>query len=54
MLNACQRPWERRWSALRGRTEEIRKRTRVQVVVDEEDTLIPGSARRRRIADDGE
>ena len=46
--------WERRWSALRGRTGEIRKRTRVQVVVDEEDTLIPGSAGRRRITDDGE
>ena len=28
--------WERRWAALRGRTEEIRKRTRAQVVVDED------------------
>ena len=46
--------WERRWSSLRGRAAEIRKRTRVQVVVDVEDTLLPGAARRRRIAVDGE
>ena len=44
--------WERRWSSLRGRAEEIRKRTTVQVVIDEEDTLLPGVVRRRRIADD--